>query len=118
VKYQGAQELIPWLAMRPLLVILGSIRSIFLVLEGRLRYVPLCALVGLSCSLTAGWFLIPLFGLVGAAIAGLMSLLASNFVMDIFFQPQNIARMRGAFSQWTYVANKAHQVLKLRKTHS
>ena len=110
-KYQAAQALIPWLAMRPLLVILGSIRSIFLVLEGRLRYVPVCALVGLTCSLTAGWFLIPIFGLVGAAMAGLVSLLVSNFVMDIFFQPQNIARMRGAFSQWSYVLEKARQVL-------
>lgn len=114
-KYVGAQELIPWLAMRPLLVILGSIRSIFLVLEGRLRYVPLCAFVGLVCSLTVGWFLIPLFGLVGAAISGLISLLMSNFVMDIFFQPQNIARMRGAFSQWGYVMEKGRQVLKSRK---
>jgi len=117
-KYIAAQELIPWLAMRPLLVILGSIRSIFLVLEGRLRYVPLCATVGLVCSLTAGWFLIPLLGLVGAAVSGLISLFVSNFVMDVFFQPQNIARMRGAFSQWGYVVEKGKQVHKLRKPHA
>ena len=116
-KYLGAQELIPWLAMRPLLVILGSIRSIFLVLEGRLRYLPVCALVGLVCSLTAGWFLIPQLGLLGAAISGLISLTVSNFVMDIFFQPQNISRMCGAFSQWGYVLEKGRQVLKLRKPY-
>jgi O-antigen/teichoic acid export membrane protein len=118
VKYLAAQDLIPWLAMRPLLVILGSIRSIFLVLEGRLRYVPLCAFVGLVCSLTAGWFLIPMLGLAGAAVSGFISLFVSNFVMDVFFQAQNITRMRGAFTQWGYLLEKGRQVLKLFKPNT
>ena len=115
VKYLAAQDLIPWLAMRPLLIILGSIRSIFLVLEGRLLYVPICALVGLVSSVTLAWFFIPLFGLVGAAISGLVSLFVSNFVMDLFFEQQNIGRMRGAFSQWPYVVEKCRQVLQFGK---
>jgi hypothetical protein len=115
VKYEAAQALIPWLAFRPLLIILGSIRSIFLVMEGRLRYVPICAFVGLVSSLGTGWFLIPELGLLGAAISGLISLLVSNFVMDLFFQPQNTRSMRKAFSQWPYVLEKGRQVLQLRK---
>jgi O-antigen/teichoic acid export membrane protein len=115
-EYVDAQSLLPWLAFRPLLIILGSIRSMFLVLEGRLRYVPICAFVGLLSSLGLGWLLIPIFGLTGAAISGLISLLVSNFVMDLFFQRQNIVRMFRAFTQWPYILNKALQLVQSRKT--
>jgi O-antigen/teichoic acid export membrane protein len=52
----------------------------FLVIEGKVRYVPVCAFVGLLTSLGLGWFLIPSYGLLGAAISGLGSLFISNFV--------------------------------------
>ena len=115
-QYFAAQELLPWLSLRPLLMLMGSIRSIFLVLEGRVRYVPICAFVGLLSSLGLGWFLIPAFGLLGAAISGLLSLFISNFVMDIFFRPQNIRYMFSAFGQWPYVFAKVMHLLQLRKS--
>jgi len=115
-EYVDAQSLLPYLAFRPLLIILGSIRSMFLVLEGRLRYVPICAVVGVLSSLSLGCILIPIWGLTGAAISGLTSLLISNFVMDIFFRRQNIVRMSQAFTQWPYFLNKVLQLVHLRKT--
>jgi len=116
-KYQEAQVLIPWLALRPLFIILGAIRGIFLVMEGRLHYVPICAAVGLFTTLTVGSLLIPIWGLQGAAISGLIGLAISNFVMDIFFQPQNIVRMFTSYRQWPYAVNRCLEVLKLRKAH-
>jgi O-antigen/teichoic acid export membrane protein len=115
-KYQAAQVLIPWLAFRPLFIILGAIRGIFLVMEGHLHYVPICALVGLVSTVIAGSFLIPVLGLEGAAISGLIGLAISNFVMDIFFQRQNIVRMFTAYRQWPYAVSRCLEILKLRKT--
>lgn len=115
-KYLAAQALIPWLALRPLFIILGSIRTIFLVMEGRLRYVPICAFVGLCFSISLGWFLIPAWGLTGAVISGLISLLISNLVMDLFFQRQNINRMLAAYRQWPYALHRGLQLLKMRQS--
>ncbi len=117
-QYLAAQDLLLWLSLRPLLILMGSIRSMFLVIEGRVRYVPICAFVGLLTSLGLGWFLIPSYGLLGAAISGLGSLFISNFVMDIFFRPQNIRHMVGAAGQWRYVRDKALHLLELRKSRN
>lgn len=117
-KYHSAQVLIPWLAFRPFFIVLGAIRGIFLVMEGRLRYVPVCAAVGLVSTVIAGSFLIPALGLEGAAISGLIGLAISNFVMDLFFQPQNIARMFTSYRQWPYAVRRCLDVLKLRNTHA
>lgn len=104
-QYEAGQALLPWLAMKPLFLILGSIRSIFLVLEGRFRYVPVCASVGFIASLGFGSFLIPEFGLVGAAMTGVISLCISNLVMDAIFQRRNLRWMADAFGQWPYIAH-------------
>lgn len=116
-KYAEAQVLIPWLALRPLFIILGAIRGIFLVMEGRLRYVPICAGVGLFSTVISGLFLIPVLGLEGAAVSGLIGLVISNFVMDIIFQPQNIASMFTSYRQWPYAVKRCLEVAKMRKTH-
>lgn len=115
-KYLEAQSLLPWLAFRPLLIILGAIRGMFLVLEGKLRYAPACALVGLICSLSVGWVLVPAYGLVGAVCSGLISLFVSNLLIDAFFQPQNIGRMARSVRELPYVWEKLQQLVKLRKT--
>ena len=117
-KYRVAQTLIPWLALRPLFIILGAIRSIFLVMEGRLRYVPICAAVGLVSTLVAGSFLIPVWGLKGAAVSGLIGLAISNFAVDIFFQPQNIARLFTSYREFPYAMERCLEILKLRKTYA
>lgn len=116
-KYQAAQALIPWLALRPLFIILGAIRGIFIVMDGRLRYVPICAAVGLVSTLVAGSYLIPAWGLEGAAVSGLIGLAISNFVMDIFFQPRNIARLFTSYRQFPYAIGRCLEILKLRKAH-
>lgn len=117
-KYLAAQAIIPWLALRPLLIVLGAIRGIFLVMEGRLHYMPLCAVVGLLTTLLAGSALIPVWGLQGAAIAGLIGLAVSNFVMDVFFRPQNIANILSCYREWPYVAGRILEILKMRKNHA
>lgn len=113
--YLAAQEIIPWLALRPLFIILGAIRGMFLVMEGRLSYVPICAAVGLITCIIAGSFLIPDWGLRGAAISGLIGLAISNFVMDIFFQPNKVVYMFFCYRQWPYLLNRGLEMLKNRK---
>jgi O-antigen/teichoic acid export membrane protein len=116
-QYQAAQDLIPWLALRPLFIILGAIRGIFLVMEGRLHYVPICAAVGLVSTLVAGSFLIPAWGLQGAAVSGLIGLAISNFAIDIFFQPQNIARLFKSYQHFPYAIDRCLELFRLRKTY-
>ena len=116
-KYLPAQELIPWLAVRPLFVALGAIRGIFLVMEGRLRYVPVCAAVGLLTTIASSSFLIPIWGLKGAAISGLIGLVISNFVVDIFFKPQNIIFVFTCYRQFPYVIQRVVDAIKMRKNH-
>jgi hypothetical protein len=86
-------------------------------MEGRLRYVPICAAVGLVCTVIAGSFLIPALGLEGAAISGLIGLFISNLVMDIFFKPQNIARMFTSYRQWPYALRRVLEILRWRKAN-
>lgn len=117
-KYLAAQDIIPWLALRPLFIVLGAIRGIFLVMEGRLYYMPLCAVVGLLTTLLAGSALIPLWGLQGAAISGLIGLVISNFVIDIFLRPQNIANILSCYREWPYATQRILEILKMRKKHA
>jgi O-antigen/teichoic acid export membrane protein len=114
-QYLDAQAVIPWLAFRPLLIILGAIRGIFLVMEGRLIYMPVCSAVGLITTLIAGSFLIPFLGLVGAAISGLIGLVISNFVLDIFFKPQNLINILSCFREGPYIVRRILEMLKMRK---
>ncbi|MBU3625056.1 oligosaccharide flippase family protein [Polynucleobacter sp. JS-Safj-400b-B2] len=116
-KYLPAQELIPWLALRPLFIALGAIRGIFLVMEGRLRYAPVCAAVGLLTTIASSAVLIPIWGLKGAAISGLIGLIISNFVLDIFFKPQNIIFIFTCYRQFPYVFQRVLDVVKMRKNH-
>lgn len=116
-KYLPAQELIPWLALRPLFIALGAIRGIFLVMEGRLRYAPVCAAVGLLTTIASSSVLIPIWGLKGAAISGLIGLIISNFVIDIFFKPQNIFFILNCYRQLPYVFHRTVEALSLRKNH-
>lgn len=113
--YLAAQELIPWLALRPLFIILGAIRGMFLVMERRLSYVPICAGIGLVACVIAGSFLIPIWGLKGAAISGLIGLTISNFVIDIFFQPRKIGQMFFCYRQFPYLLQRGLEVLKNRR---
>jgi O-antigen/teichoic acid export membrane protein len=116
-KYLPAQELILWLALRPLFIALGAIRGIFLVMEGRLRYAPVCAAVGLLTTIASGALLIPIWGLKGAAISGLIGLIISNFVIDILFKPQNIIFIFTCYRQLPYVFERAVDAVKMRKNH-
>ena len=116
-KYLPAQELIPWLALRPLFIALGAIRGIFLVMEGRLHYAPVCAAVGLLTTIASGALLIPVWGLKGAAISGLIGLIISNFVIDILFKPQNIIFIFTCYRQLPYIFQRAVDAVKMRKNH-
>jgi len=86
-------------------------------MEGRLRYVPICAAMGLCSTVISGLFLIPGLGLEGAAVSGLIGLVISNFVMDIIFQPQNITSMITSYRQWPYAVKRCLEVTKMFKTH-
>jgi hypothetical protein len=86
-------------------------------MEGRLSYAPICAAVGLLTTIAFGSALIPIWGLKGAAISGLVGLIISNFVIDIFFKPQNITYILTCYRQLPYVFQRIIDAVKIRKNH-
>ncbi|HAT39108.1 MAG TPA: hypothetical protein DCW35_03095 [Polynucleobacter sp.] len=57
-QYAEAAALLPWLFLRPLFGMLGSVRNMFLILEGNYWYPALSSLCSLIISVIAGYSLI------------------------------------------------------------
>ena len=81
--YTEGQAIMPYLFIRPLFILMGFLRTGLAVAEGRYAALPLYALCGCILSALLGWIWIPLYGLTGAAIASMASLLISNLAVDL-----------------------------------
>lgn len=88
--YGAGQEIMPYLFIRPVFILMGFLRTGLAVAEGRYTALPLYSLSGCLFSAILGWLLIPAYGLTGAAIASMASLLISNLTMDLFFYRQHL----------------------------
>lgn len=66
---------------------LGVARSIWVVPNGQQRFEKYLAAIGAACNATLNYLMIPLWGIVGAAIATLVTQIITNFFCGVFFKP-------------------------------
>ena len=59
----------------------GAINSVFMVAEGTNKWVPVNSLVGAVTNVILNFLLIPPLGIVGAALASLLTQFVANFLM-------------------------------------
>jgi O-antigen/teichoic acid export membrane protein len=69
---------------------MGFFRTGLAVAEGRYAALPLYALCGCLLSAALGWIMIPHYGLTGAALASMASLLISNLAMDLLLYRRHL----------------------------
>ena len=77
---------------------MGSIRNIWILAEGKQKYLPFINLVGVVFNIVLNAFLIPIWGAGGAAIASLASQFVMNFALGFVFKPiryNNVLMLRG-----------------------
>lgn len=65
---------------------LGSAKNIWIICEGKMKYEALFTFIGAICNVGLNYFLIPVYGIVGAAFATLITQIITNFVILFFFK--------------------------------
>jgi O-antigen/teichoic acid export membrane protein len=104
-QYAEAAAILPWLFLRPLFGMLGSIRNMFIVLEGNYWYPALSSLCSLIVSILAGYSLIPLYGLYGAVASSMLGLFTLTILTDLLFYRKNSVAVFTCFYEWAYFKN-------------
>lgn len=104
--YLGAQALLPFLLIRPLLVMLGVVRGVFVVLDHRYFYPVIASILGLGISFGVAYFCIPVYGLYGAIAANLLGLLGSTILADLIFYRESSAALFTCWRQSGLVLEK------------
>jgi O-antigen/teichoic acid export membrane protein len=101
-QYLAAAAILPWLFLRPLFGMLGSIRNMFIVLEGNYWYPALSSLCSLLVSVLAGYSLIPLYGLYGAVASSMLGLFTLTVLTDLLFYRKNSVAVFTCFYELPY----------------
>lgn len=101
-QYAEAAAILPWLFLRPLFGMLGSVRNMFIVLEGNYWYPVLSALCSLIVSVLAGYSLIPAYGLYGAIASSMLGLLTLTVLTDLLFYRKNSVAVITCFRELHY----------------
>lgn len=94
--YTEGASLIPYLVLRPLLVMMGFFRAGLAVAEGKQNVLPLYPLVGSLVTSLLAFYFIPEMELKGAAIASIGGLLCSNFIVDLLVYRRHLVWMLSA----------------------
>lgn len=66
---------------------LGVARSIWVVPNGQQRFEKYLAAIGAACNAILNYLMIPVWGIIGAAIATLLTQIITNFFCGVFFKP-------------------------------
>ena len=90
VEYQAAGFLFSLFSIRLLFTNLGSAKSLYVVNESLFKNSLLNAIVGAITNITVNYFLIPIYGSIGALIATVVSFTVSVFGVDMFFKKTRI----------------------------
>jgi O-antigen/teichoic acid export membrane protein len=85
VEYQAAGVLFSLFSIRLLFTNLGTAKSLYVVNESLFKNSLLNAIVGAITNITVNFFLIPIYGSIGALIATVVSFSVSVFGVDMFF---------------------------------
>lgn len=80
----GALMVVSWF---PLFSFLGSSRNIWVLAKDRQKYLWLVNLVGAVANVALNFCLIPLLGIVGAAVASLITQIVANIIFTSMFRP-------------------------------
>jgi PST family polysaccharide transporter len=65
----------------------GSVRNVWILAEGKQKYLFGINVIGAAANLILNWFLIPLWGGVGAAVASLITQFFTNVIIGFIFKP-------------------------------
>jgi O-antigen/teichoic acid export membrane protein len=104
-QYAEAAAVLPWLLLRPLFGMLGSVRNMFIVLEGNYWYPALSALCSLIVSVFVGYSLIPMYGLYGAIASSMLGLFTLTVLTDLVFYRKNSSAVFTCFYELAYFKN-------------
>ncbi len=105
-KYEAAVAILPFLVLRPFFGMVNSIRNMMLVIDGSYGYSVVSALFGSLCALASGFFLVPAFGLAGAALNSVVGLFCYTVLADTIFYRKSAVALLGSYKQIGYVLHK------------
>ncbi len=77
---------------------MGTIRNIWLLAEEKQKYLPWINLSGVLLNIVMNFFMIPMWGACGAAVASLLTQVFMNFIFGFIFRPvrkNNMLMLRG-----------------------
>lgn len=103
VEYQAAGFLLSLFSIRLLFTNIGQGKSLYVVNESLFKNSLLNAVVGAITNITVNFFLIPIYGSIGALFATIISFTINIFVVDSFFTKTRIHQkliFSGIFSFW------------------
>lgn len=103
IEYQAAGFLLSLFALRLFFSNMGVGKSIFIVNESMFMYSLFTVVIGAASNIAMNYFLIPLYGTVGAIVASMVSFTISIFIVDLFFAKafRNLKLMiKGILSFW------------------
>jgi O-antigen/teichoic acid export membrane protein len=69
---------------------MGSIRNIWLLAEGKQKYLPFINLSGVVFNIALNFVMIPMWGACGAALASLLTQFFINFVLGFIMKPLRV----------------------------
>lgn len=103
-EFLQAQEPLRIVVWYTIFAYLGVAQNIWLICENKQKYVPLLAGLGAVTNIILNYFLIPVWGINGAAIASLASQIMANFIASSIFKPtrHNTYLMLRAVAFWKY----------------
>lgn len=105
-KYDAAASILPLLFLRPLFGMANSIRNMLIVLDQKYSYPVVAALIGLGASVAFGAWLIPAYGLMGAAINTIIGLFFYTIVADALFYRKSLKGLLRAYQQIGFFQRK------------
>jgi O-antigen/teichoic acid export membrane protein len=84
-EYQAAGYLLSLFALRLFFYNMGVGKSAFIVNESLFRYSLITIILGAASNIVFNYFLIPIYGAVGAVASSMMSFVVSIFAVDFFY---------------------------------
>lgn len=102
-EYRAAGFLLSLFSIRLLFANIGSGKSLYVVNESLFKNSLLNAVVGAITNITANYFLIPIYGSIGALLSTIISFTINVFVVDSFFEKTRVHQkliFKGIFTFW------------------
>ena len=84
-EYQAAGYLLSLFALRLFFYNMGVGKSAFIVNESLFRYSLITIILGACSNIVFNYFLIPIYGAVGAVMSSMLSFVVSIFAVDVFY---------------------------------